>query len=395
MADCHIGGWKEPLLNEATIEAFSRAVKICIDKNVDFILIAGDLFNTSLPAIDKLKRVAADLKQLKDSNIPVYVISGSHDFSPSGKTMIDVLEKAGLLINVVKGTVDEKNLLHLKFTIDKKTGAKITGMLGKKGMLEKKYYENLSLEELEKETGYKIFMFHTAVSELKPEELQSMDSVPLSLLPKNFNYYAGGHLHFVFRKKEKNYGEIVYPGPLFPNNFKELEKLGFGGFFIIEDGNIERVPVKIYDVYRIVIDCENMTPAMVNAELNKEVEKADFSKSIATIRLYGRLSEGKPSDIDFKNVISKMTEKGAVAVIKNISNLTSKQFEAIRVSGSVEGVEEKLIEEHAMQLGCEKSELKAIMNALSIEKAEGEKTADFEERIFENILGLIIPKTYK
>ena len=35
-------------------------------------------------------------------NIEVYVIPGSHDFSPSGKTMLDVLENSGLVINVNK-----------------------------------------------------------------------------------------------------------------------------------------------------------------------------------------------------------------------------------------------------------------------------------------------------
>ena len=395
MADCHIGSWKDPVLNEAAVSAFSQAVKICINRNVNFILISGDLFNTSLPAIDKLKRVASDLKLLKDSGIPVYVIAGSHDFSPSGKTMIDVLEKAGLMINVVKGNVDEKNNLHLKFTLDNKTGAKITGMLGKKGMLEKKYYENLAREELEKESGYKIFMFHTALSEFKPEELHSMEAAPLSMLPKNFNYYAGGHVHYVFRAKEKDYGEIVYPGPLFPNSFREVEKLGFGGFFIVEDGNAERIPVKIYDVARISIDCENMVPTKVNAELADEIEGGNFSKSIVTIRLSGRLSEGKISDIDFKSAMSRIMEKGGAAVLKNTSSLTSRQFEAVRISGSVEGVEEKLIDEHHAQLGCSKEELMAIMKALSAEKAEGERAADFETRVFEAAFGLLIPKTYK
>ncbi len=393
MADCHIGSWREPVLRDAGMKAFSKAVEICIERKVDFILISGDLFNTSLPAIDKLKEVTSDLKKLKDGGIPVYVIAGSHDFSPSGKTMIDVLEKAGLVANVVKGNVDEKNILHLNFTVDKKTGAKITGMLGKKGMLERRFYENLDIGELEKESGYKIFMFHTAISEFKPEDMDKMESAPLSILPKNFNYYAGGHVHFVFRGSEKGYGTIVYPGALFPNNFRELEKFGFGGFYIIDRENIERIPVKIHDVQRIAIDCENMSPAQANSELMKEIESNDFSNSIVTIRLKGTLAEGRPSDIDFKSAVSRLTEKGAVAVQRNTYSLGSKQFESVRVSGSVESVEEKLLEEHAGQLGIGKEELKKIMGALAIDKADGEKTADFEARLFENASNVILNKT--
>ena len=169
LADCHIGSWRDPKLRDVSTKAFEKAVDLCIDKKVDFIVISGDLFNTSLPSIDLLKQATKKLKELKDKNIPVYMIAGSHDFSPSGKTMLDVLEHAGLIKNVAKGEViDEK--LKLNFIVDKKTKAKITGLLGKKGSLEKEYYENLIKEDLEKEQGYKIFIFHSALTELKPEE---------------------------------------------------------------------------------------------------------------------------------------------------------------------------------------------------------------------------------
>lgn len=142
LADCHIGGWRDPKLRNIAAQAFERAIDLCVEKNVDFILIAGDLFNTSLPSVDGLKIVVKKLKELKDINIPVYLIAGSHDFSPSGKTMLDVLENAGLFVNVAKGE-DVDGKLKLNFTIDEKTGAKITGLLGKKGGLEKGYYEEL------------------------------------------------------------------------------------------------------------------------------------------------------------------------------------------------------------------------------------------------------------
>ena len=79
-----------------------------------------------------LKSATVKLKELKDKGIPVYLIAGSHDFSPSGKTMLDVLEQAGLFVNVAKG-FDVDGKLKLNFTVDSKTGVKITGLLGKKG----------------------------------------------------------------------------------------------------------------------------------------------------------------------------------------------------------------------------------------------------------------------
>ena len=185
-----------------------------------------------MPSIEVLKIAVVKLKELKDNGIGVYLIAGSHDFSPSGKTILDVLEHAGFVINVVKRYEGEEKL-RLRFTIDPKSGAKITGLLGKRGTLEKRYYESLDKEYLEKENGFKIFMFHTALSEFKPDDLEHMEAQPLSLLPKHFDYYAGGHVHTVMEKDEPDYGKIVYPGPLFPNNFAELEKLGRGGFFLL------------------------------------------------------------------------------------------------------------------------------------------------------------------
>jgi len=45
MADCHIGSWRDPKLKDISTEAFNKAVDKCIQEQVDFILIAGDIFN--------------------------------------------------------------------------------------------------------------------------------------------------------------------------------------------------------------------------------------------------------------------------------------------------------------------------------------------------------------
>ena len=399
MADCHIGSWRDPKLRDASTKAFLKAVDICIEKQVDFVLIAGDLFNTALPGIDALKVVVTKLKELKDSNIPVYAIPGSHDFSPSGKTIIDVLENAGLIINVMKGKIiDEK--LNLKFTLDKKTGVKITGIFGKKGMLEKSHYKSLLKKELEQEKGFKIFMFHTALTEFKPEELESMESQPLELLPKNFDYYAGGHVHYVFNKKEPGYGVIVYPGPLFPNSFSEFEKLENGGFYIVEKTDkleLKYEPIVIYNVFSLSIDCNNKSPEQIRAELEERIKGREFINTIVTIRLAGTLDSGKPSDINIKEIFSKLYDSSAYFVMKNTSKLTTKELDKVKAkTSSVEDVEDLLIKESLGQikvdnLNIEKEEklTKQMMAILSKEKQEGERVADFEKRIKEEIEKII------
>lgn len=393
MADCHIGGWREPQLKELGIKAFFRAVDVSLTKNVDFILISGDLFNTALPDIDSLRNVVKKLKEVKDKGVNVYIIPGSHDFSPSGKTMIDVLEKAGLVINVVKGKmVNDK--LRLDFTEDRITNAKITGMVGRRNMLEKTDYGILDYKYLENEPGFKIFMFHTALDEFKPEELSKMDSSSISILPKGFNYYAGGHVHFVMKEKQEKYGTVVFPGPVFPNNFRELERLKHGGFYIWDEGRLEYIDLKMKNVIALTLNAENKSSEKVEMEINELTEKENIKDSIVLIRVEGKLDSGKPYDINFKEIFNNLEKKRAYFVMKNTSKLTSKEFEEIKVKeGSVEEIENTLIDKSGEQVNTgnmakkikdllsSPNTVKTLMHLLSSPIKEGEKKYAYEERI--------------
>src|SRR3989338_4674032 len=392
MADCHIGSWRDPKLKDTSTLAFGKAVDKCIKEKVDFIIIAGDLFNTSFPRLDNLKAVVSKFKQLKDLDIPVYIVPGSHDYSPSGKTILDVLEEAGLFINVFKGNV-ENGKLKLSFTIDKKTGAKITGVLGKRGALEKTYYEKLITENLEVEKGFKIFLFHSGIDELKPKEMENVISQPLSLLPKGFDYYAGGHMHIVDEKQIEGYGTIAYPGPLFPNSFAELEKLDRGGFYIFEDENLRWEPIQIYNTEKLQVDCNHKTPEQIKNEILNYFKKKELNNTIVLIRLAGALESGKPSDINFKEIFEFLYNKSAYFVMKSSHAVVSKEFEEIKTDArNVEDIESFLIKEHLGQikienLTLEKEEelVKNLMKTLSAEKQEGETVPDFERRVREEV----------
>ena len=392
MADCHIGSWRDPKLKDASTYAFIKAVDKCIKEKVDFILIAGDLFNTSFPRLDNLKSVVSKFKQLKDLDIPVYIVPGSHDYSPSGKTILDVLEEAGLFINVFKGTVEDGKL-KLKFTVDKKTGAKIAGMLGKRGTLERLYYEKLILDNLENEGGYKIFIFHSGIDELKPKEMENIISQPLSLLPRGFDYYAGGHVHIVDDNQIEGYGLIAYPGPLFPNNFAELEKLERGGFYIVENNSPRWEPIQIYNVENLDVKCDHETPEQIKNKILNYFKNKELNNTIVLIRLHGVLESGKPSDIDFKEIFAKIYERSAYFVMKSSHAVVSKEFEEIKSDAkNIEDVESFLIKEHLGQIQLEnltkeKEEnlIKNLMEVLSREKQEGETVPDFEKIIKEEV----------
>src|SRR3990167_2822953 len=102
LADCHLGGWRQPELNILNLQSFQKAISICIKEKAEFALFAGDLFDSAYPSIDTLKATFREFRRLKEADIPVFIIAGSHDYSVSGKTFLDVLEKAGFCKNVAQ-----------------------------------------------------------------------------------------------------------------------------------------------------------------------------------------------------------------------------------------------------------------------------------------------------
>jgi len=391
LSDCHIGGWREEKLRELSIESFSAAAEKCIESNVDFVVIAGDLFNTSVPSIDALKMVTSRLKKLHENGIMVYVIPGSHDYSPSGKTMLEVLERGGLCKIVFKFNRENG---RLEITTDEKTGAKLAGMVGLRGGLERFDYMKLDKSNLENEKGMKIFLFHSLITEFKPVDFDMVDSEPLMSLPKGFHYYAGGHPHMVFKRDmtDDGYGMMTYPGPLFPNNFKELENLRSGGFYIVKveaNGrcNVEHQKIELKRVVPLAFDAEGKSAAAVGKEIREAFSENNIDDAIVTVRVEGCLSEGKTNDIPFKEIFDKC---GAYIVLKNTYKLVSKEFAEVNVqSGNVAEIEDDVIRQQAKQFNVnflgknDGTELaKLLMHVFDKEKLEGERVNDFEGRVF-------------
>ncbi|MEK6839569.1 MAG: DNA repair exonuclease [Nanoarchaeota archaeon] len=391
-SDCHIGGWREEKLRLLSIQSFAVAVEKCLEEKVDFILIAGDLFNTSVPSIDAIKMVTVGMKKLVDAGVRIYVIPGSHDYSPSGKTMLEVLEKSGLCTIVFKFHEGK-----LTFTLDK-TGTKLTGMIGLRGGLEKFDYMKLDRTPLEKEDGFKIFLFHSLITEFKPVDFEMVDSEPLMSLPKNFHYYAGGHPHMVFQRdmRKEGYGLMTYPGPLFPNNFKELEKLKHGGFYIVDvdaqQNCIARhIPVVLKKVVSVVIDAERKHAEGITKEIRNALDKKEIEDAIVTVRVEGCLREGKVSDIPFHDLFARCK---AYLVLKNTYKLASKEFSEITIQqGSVFDVEEEILRQNMKQYPVDffgKKDgivlAKLLMAILDKEKLDGERVGDFEERVLADIV---------
>ena len=63
LADVHLGGWKAGPMQDLNFQSFQKAIDISLDRKVDFILIAGDLFDSAYPSIEILKETFAEFKR--------------------------------------------------------------------------------------------------------------------------------------------------------------------------------------------------------------------------------------------------------------------------------------------------------------------------------------------
>jgi hypothetical protein len=391
IADCHLGGWRQPELQELNLKAFEKAIDSCISEKLNFVLITGDLFDNAMPSIDILKAAASKLRELKEKNIPCYVIAGSHDYSVSGKTFLDVLEKAGLCENVEKINGDKLELIEKKDFI-------IAGISGKKGELEKDLIRKIKVNI--KSDKLKILALHTTIEENKTSEF--MSGVKISELPKGFDYYALGHIHKPF-KKEENGIVFAYPGPLFPNNFTELEELENGGFLIVSykenqenqgfsghqksKGFIgvetEKYELMMKNIYFIEINADGKMPEIINSEIIQKIKHENVKDKILMIKIAGTLARGKTSDINFKEIDEESKKAGCFSLLRNISGLESPEFK-IKVelkSENVDEIEKEIISKQKQDDFSKFSE--QLIKAMEIEKIEGEKSETFEKRLFD------------
>jgi len=372
ISDVHLGGWKQQQLQDLNFRSFKKAVDICIEKRVDFILIAGDLFDSAYPPIEILKETFAEFKRLKEAKLPCFIIAGSHDYSISGKTFLDVLEKAGFCKNVMNVEENENSII-LNPTVF--GGVAIYGYPGKKSGLE---IQDLRKMRLNDSPGlFKILMLHTTID--KAKGTLPIDAMETDLLPQA-DYYALGHLHIDFQ-----YQNFVYPGPIFPNNFQELEDLQNGSFYIVDTErkvSLEKIDLKIKEV--VLIDLELKNALTATDQVIAEIEKKDVEDKIILLRLRGELEKGSVSDVKFPLIEETATRKKAFFILKNTHDLKAKEVEMQIEVKNIDNIEEETIKIYSQQNPVNLNEyILPLINSLSIEKQEGEKIESFTNRLME------------
>lgn len=212
--------------------AFNESVDTSIRDHVDFVIFAGDIFHVPNPSGTAVIQMANALKRLKQNQIESFFVLGEHDISRIRSTPIPyVYHNLEFARYVGHGNpVVYKNVLIAGF--DKIRKGEMPGFYDKFALVDRAAKEH---------TGHRILIMHQGISEINEfaGELSSTD------LPRNFTYYAMGHLHDQFLKQFSHLsGPVAYPGSIettTSEGVKETQK----GFYEVDISGSEAVPTWI------------------------------------------------------------------------------------------------------------------------------------------------------
>ena len=258
ISDTHLGlqqyGLEER--EQDIYDSFNQAIDISIKDHVDFVIFAGDIFHTPNPSGTAILQMANALKRLKENSIDSFFILGEHDISRMRATPIPYVYHN---LQFSKYVGNGKPVYHKDVMI---TGFdKI-----RKNELQSFEEKFRDIDILAKQhNGHKILVLHQGITEINQfaGELNSSD------LPKNFTYYAMGHLHDKSVKQfEQLGGTLAYPGSTemtTSEGIKETEK----GFFEVDISSQEAKP--------------NWVKLDTRPQFSTKIESEDLDTAISTI----------------------------------------------------------------------------------------------------------------
>ena len=297
ISDTHLGliqyGLEER--EQDIYDSFNQAIDISIQDKVDFVIFAGDIFHNPNPSGTAILQMANALKKLKQNEIESFFVLGEHDISRIRSTPIPyVYHNLEFSKYVGRGEpVYYKDVMIVGF--DKIRKNEMTG-------LEEKFLRVESLANEHK--GHKILVLHQGITEVNKfaGEVNSTD------LPKNFTYYAMGHLHDKFLKQYDHLkGPLAYPGSTemtTSEGIKETEK----GFFKVDISDDEAKPewIKLDTRPQISVKTEFENIDSVIKELNEKISGLE-KKPIIEIKIHGEnlerdVIEGKIADLVIKSL---------------------------------------------------------------------------------------------
>lgn len=198
-------------LQESSFHALRKMIDIAIHQRVDFVVIAGDLYDGEDRSIRAQVRFKKEMERLEKNGILVYIIHGNHDHLGGNWTKIEMPKN----VNIFGEEVEVKE-------ITTPNGATVN-LYGFSYPVRHVYERKIDSYVKKTDADFHIGLLHgnlegsTEHGNYAPFQLKD-------LLVKGFDYWALGHIH-----KRAVIGEhptIVYPGNMQGRHKKETGPKG-------------------------------------------------------------------------------------------------------------------------------------------------------------------------
>ncbi|QFT88253.1 putative metallophosphoesterase YhaO [Bacillus sp. THAF10] len=204
-------------VRKSTFQSLTRLVDVAIDQKVDFVLLAGDLFDMEQRSLFAQAKLRNEFLRLQKQHIPVYVIHGNHDFIDQRSQSFHYPDNVHIFADTVGCLPFIKNGEHL---------ANLYGFSYNK----RHFTENMSVNYIKQDhhVPFHIGLLHGNLSGRDGHDPYAPFTLP-DLLDKDFHYWALGHIHK--REVLHQHPPIVYPGNIQGRHKKET---GLKGVYLAE-----------------------------------------------------------------------------------------------------------------------------------------------------------------
>jgi DNA repair protein SbcD/Mre11 len=207
-------------VKESTFKSFEKIVDIAIQEKVDFILIAGDIFDGANRSLRAQMRFREEMNRLFKHHILVYITHGNHDHLGGNWVNLDW-----------PSNVHFFNSEQVTYKTFMKNNQALANIYGFSYPFREVKENKVPQYEKSDDAIYHIGMLHGNAEGNGDHDPYAPFSIN-ELLQKDFTYWALGHIHKKQILHEKPH--IVYPGNIQGRHRKES---GPKGCYLIEIEN--------------------------------------------------------------------------------------------------------------------------------------------------------------
>lgn len=214
-------------LKRATFTSFQSMIQYCIENEVDFLLISGDIYNEEDRSLRAQLQFQAGMKSLHKNGIQVYLIHGNHDSLKGWSAGLDYPPNVHVF--------GSKNVDAFLFEKEGVPLAKIYGISFQTRDVQENLSDRFPLLRSPDDL-FHIGLLHSNVGNNRDHESYAPSTVP-DLLSHQMDYWALGHIHASKILHEDPW--IVYPGNLQGLNPKEIGPKGFYHITVRQDKRLD------------------------------------------------------------------------------------------------------------------------------------------------------------